>query len=700
MALRDLVWGLKVDDNASAGIANVDKKVAGLSKSMTSMGKKMTAGITAPLAGFAAASIKTVAEFDDTMSSVKAISGATGKEFDDLRDKAKELGRTTAFSASQAAEGMSILAAAGLETGAILETSGDMLTLASAGGLELEQAAGVLTTSMAQFGLEAKDATMLSDVFAKAASSANTNVLELSEAMSYAGGDAANMGMDIQQTNAMLATFADAGLTSGRAGTTFSAMFKDITKNVEKGKIAIGDASVSVYDAAGNMRDMGSIMGDVEKSLVGLTDEQRNAALAGVFQGQSMRGVNAFLAKGSEGYKELEKSIYDSNGAGLQMAEDMEDNLAGAFRGMWSQMEGFRIEVGDILKDDVKKLAGFLGNLADKFAGLDDSTKKTIIRLAGVAMAIGPALLVGGKLLSLTQALPGSIGQVKTAIGLLTSPVGLAVGAIAGLIAVGVHLYKNNEEVREKIDTAWAGIKNIVSTGVDFVTGLWDLFGEDIKSIAGNTWDFVTGTVETFIDVLAGIIGMVNSIIEGDWAGAWESAKGIVVGVFDYFLGLPGQMLQIGKDMAGALWKGLKSAGGWVLDKTIGKVPGFKPDGSHAGGLDWVPTDGYIGELHKGEMVLTRKAAQQYRGMGGTKDSPPPGLGPSPGEPPPTPVPVDIPKPQPRPTPGEGGMVFSPKVEINVEVKGNADKDTADDIAAKVRKEVFKVFEELTLQMG
>ena len=688
MDVRSLVWSLSASDNATGVISGVNKEtdklkdnIAGTQKSFKDMNKDLgkvggtlTKYVTLPLAGIATAGIKTVSSFDDAMSSVQAKTKATGEEFEALRDLAKDLGSTTAHSAIDAAEGMDILAASGMENNEIYEVTPGLLTLMSAGEVDANTAAKALTGTMAQFNMTADESNRIVDVFAKGAASANTNVSEMQEAFKMAGGDLANMNMDIEQSASMIGLLADANIVGNQAGTTLSAMAREIRANSDEFK----ELGINVYDSVGKMRDMGSILAEVESVTGSMTDAQRDAAMSTIFTGQAMRGVNAYLAQGSEAYKDLETSIYDSEGAALDMANTMEDNIGGAFRSLKSAGEGFLIEVGDAIKGNVRDLADVATGLLGSFSKLDDGTKSLIVKVAGLAMAAGPLLVGFSKLAGFVTSMPAHLGVLKGAIGALTGPIGLTIGAVAGLIAVGVHLYQTNEEAREKIDAAWTGIKELVSTGVQFVQGLWEEHGERIMNIVGVAWGHIQDTFMLGVDIVTGIVGMISSIIDGDWAGVWDSAKGIVTSVFDYFAGLPGKLFEIGKDMVVSLGKGLKSVGTGVWNSTIGKIPGLSIKGSNAGGVNFVGEDGSVRKLHRREMVLTGDTADAYRSMGGSKDSLPDfrGFG------------------------DQGGTTNHIKPEINVIVQGNADRDTVTDIGREVEHQLEMFFRKLNLQRG
>ena len=264
-------------------------KFDSLGHGMQDVGKKMSLGITAPLAGIAGGAIKAVSSFDDSMSKVQAISGSTGDEFDSLRDKALELSSVTAHSASDVAEAMSYQALAGWEANEILEATPGLLSLASAGQMDLASTADILTDQMAAFGIAADDANMAADMFAQTQASANADIAQLGEALSYAGGAASAAGMDLAETNAVLGILANQSIKGSSGGTTMVSMLNDMKKSAEDGAIAIGDTSIAIYDAEGNMRDLGTIMGDVESATEGMTGAQRDAALGAIWGVEAMR---------------------------------------------------------------------------------------------------------------------------------------------------------------------------------------------------------------------------------------------------------------------------------------------------------------------------------------------------------------------------------------------------------------------------
>lgn len=562
---------------------NLEKSFQNAGKAMTNAGKTLTTYVTAPLTGLATVSVATVAKFDDSMSQVAAISGATGKDLERLRDLAKDLGAATRYSASEAADAMTYLALAGYDTNQILEATPGMLNLAAAAGMDLATAADIVTDTMSGFQMSAERAGEAADIFAAASSMSNTNVEQLGEAMKYASSTANAAGMDLAQTAAILGVFADSGVKGSMAGTTFNAILRDMKSKAEDGAIAIGDMSIAIYNADGTMRDLGSIMADVEQATQNMTTAQRDAALGAVFGSEAMRGVNILLATGSERYKELEQAMYNSAGAAEEMSDIMEDNLAGAFRALKSKMEGILIQIGEqltpILRDTIIPLLSDFGekisNLIEWFAGLDESTQRTIITVTAIIAALGPVLVVIGKITSSVGTMIGVFGKlnsawgaVSSASGLLSSsmsvllgPVGLVIAAIAAAAAIGWYLYNNWEEITAKatelwetftawFSELWEGISTwfseLINGIAEFFTNAWqgllDWFGEvcetfkEVTSVAWN-WikDFFTEWWPLILGIFTGGVGLVIGLVIKNWEEIKEFTQNLWNSISDFF---------------------------------------------------------------------------------------------------------------------------------------------------------------------
>lgn len=246
------------------------QKIQTVGKAMTSVGSTLTKSLTVPIAALGAASIKTTADFDESMSKVQALSGATGKDFDALRNKAREMGATTKYSAVEASESLGFMALAGWDTQQMLDGVDGVMNLAAASGMDLAEASDLVTDYLSAFGLEAKDSARMADQLAYAQAHSHTTTTQLGDAFGNSAAQMHTAGQSMETTTAILEAFANQGLKGSEAGTALSAMMRDITQKMEDGKIQIGDTNVAVMDQNGNFRNLVDILADVEKATDGI----------------------------------------------------------------------------------------------------------------------------------------------------------------------------------------------------------------------------------------------------------------------------------------------------------------------------------------------------------------------------------------------------------------------------------------------
>ena len=248
---------------------NAGTRFEALGSSLKTVGSTITTAVSLPLLALGAGAIKTASDFEAGMSKVSALSGATGDDLKMLEQKAREMGSSTKYSATESAEALSYMALAGWDAEQMAAGLEPSLKLAGAAGMELSLATDIVTDTMSMFGMQASEATKMTDMLAYAQANSNTDVQQLGEALKYCGASANAMGYDLADTTALLGVFADQGLKGSAAGTTLNAMFRDMKAKAKDGAIAIGDTNVAIVDANGNYRDMTDILADVEKATEG-----------------------------------------------------------------------------------------------------------------------------------------------------------------------------------------------------------------------------------------------------------------------------------------------------------------------------------------------------------------------------------------------------------------------------------------------
>lgn len=291
--------------------------------------------------------VKAGSDFESSMSEVEAISGASGDALDQMSTKAKELGATTKFTASEVAEGFKYMALAGWDTADSLEAIDAVVNLAAASGTDLGKASDMVTDYLSAFGLEASDAAKMVDELVYAQSHSNTSVEQLGEAY---GNSAANMhaaGQTMETTTAILEAMANQGTKGAQAGTALAAMMRDITAKMKDGAIQIGDTSVAVQDADGNFRDLTDILADVERATQGMGTAQKASALSSTFTARSIKAVNQVLNEGTDNIKNYKDALEESNGAAAETADTMMDNFSGSVTKAQSAVEGLAVTLFD-----------------------------------------------------------------------------------------------------------------------------------------------------------------------------------------------------------------------------------------------------------------------------------------------------------------------------------------------------------------
>lgn len=403
-----------------AKLSSWGPKLQEIGRNMQSIGRSMSLYVTAPVvAGFGAAVKKSI-DFDDSMRKVKATSGATSGEFQQLRDKALEMGAKTKFSASQSAEALQYMSLAGWDTKDMLNGIDGVMQLAAASGEDLGSVSDIVTDSLTAFGLKAKDSGHFADVLAQASSKANTDVRGLGEAFKYAAPVAGALGYTVEDTSIAIGLMSNAGIKGEKAGTALRTMFSNLAKPTKAMKNQMDELGISITDSQGNMLPMRDVMDQLRGKFKGLSKDQQASATATIFGKEAMSGALAVINASDEDYKKLTKSIDNSAGASKRMADEMEGGIGGSIRRMKSAIESLAISIGDVLAPYIKRLAEWVANAATKLNEMPKGTQKVVVGLGLVAAAIGPLLVTLGLMVSTIGASFKVLGPLFKGIGKLT----------------------------------------------------------------------------------------------------------------------------------------------------------------------------------------------------------------------------------------------------------------------------------------
>ena len=374
----------------------------GLSKlnSLTVKGLKVTTGAitgaitgtATALGGVATAAIKVGSDFEAQMSRVQAISGATGEDFQKLKDQAIQLGADTAFSASSAAEGMENLAAAGFTTTEIMDAMPGLLDLAAASGEDLASSSDIAASTLRGFGLAASEAGHVADVLAENANRTNSSVAETGEAMKYIAPLARASGISMEETAAAIGIMANAGIQGSQAGTTLRGALSRLSKPTKNMVEAMDELGISFYDSNGKMKSLSEQVGMLRQATEGMTDEQKNNYLVTLYGQEALSGMLALINEGEGSLSELTKSYETCDGSAKAAADTMQDNLAGAIEQLGGSAETFGIvfyeSVSGSLKDTVETVTDSVNAITDAFkeGGIEEAVKTAGNEFADLAV--------------------------------------------------------------------------------------------------------------------------------------------------------------------------------------------------------------------------------------------------------------------------------------------------------------------------
>ena len=572
-SIGDIVAHLKLDisdfankmDVAMNQIDNSAEKFGGIKRAgeaLAPVGKLLTATVTAPVAALGASAIKTGMDFDASISKVGALSGATGKDLQKLENVAREMGKTTQYSATEAADALGYMALAGWDVDESTSALPGVLNLAAASGMDLAQASDLCTDYMSAFGMEASQAGEFADMLAYAQAHSNTTTEQLGEAFKNCAVNCNNFGMDATQTTAVLGKLADQGLKGSEAGTALNAVIRDMTTKMKDGQIQIGKTKVAVTDANGNFRDMSDIVADVQKATEGMTEAEKLNALQSTFTADSIKAMG-ILVNGTEGELEgFTNELYNSEGAAKSMAEALNNNLKGDITKLKSAFGELQLQIADRLTPVLRNLAQGLTNVINWFNNLSPAAQNVIMAIVGIAAAIGPMLLLVSKVMTSFQGMYKGIQLIGKGFGLLKSgfetvqivlmyvgdfimatvvpafqalwgvivanPIVAVIAVIAALVAAFIYCWNNVEGFKEFFVNAWESIKQAASQAAEWIGQAIDNIVQWFQTLPERISQWLQTTIQN-----------VQQWCSDMWSKAVEAGSQFVEGVINFITSLP-----------------------------------------------------------------------------------------------------------------------------------------------------------------
>lgn len=553
--LKNLETQANQSATAVQKIAATGEKFKTVGDNISSAGQKLlpvTAGVTA----LGTASVTTAANFESSMSQVQAtmgitkdsmskVNGQSVNTMDTLSKLAKKMGAETAFSASECAEALNYLALAGYDTEQMCNTLPTVLNLAAAGDIALADASDMVTDAMSALGMGVDEAETMVDQMAKTASTTNTSVAQLGEGILTIGATAKSIKGGTAELNTALGILANNGIKGAEGGTHLRNIILSLQNPTDKAAAQMEALGISVYDSEGNMRSMNDILGDLNKSMDGMTSAEKSNIIGTIFNKTDLSSVNALLANTGSTWDSLQKSITESGGAAQQMADTQLDNLQGQITILKSALEGLAISFGELLMPAIKQIVGWVQKFVDWLNGLSEGTKKTVVTIALLAAALGPVLIVIGKVISavgtimtVVPKIAGVINTVKGAFAalnttMLANPIVLIIAAIAALVAAFIYLWNNCDGFRQFWIDLWENVKQVAITVWNAIKEFFSQVWEAIKTIFSTVFEVIKTLVTTYFNLYKTIIQTVFNVIKTVITTIWEAIKGVFTTVFN-----------------------------------------------------------------------------------------------------------------------------------------------------------------------
>lgn len=553
--------------------ASAQDRIAGLGSAMTNVGSTLTKWVTLPLIGVGTAAMKVGNDFESAMSRVQAISGATGEELEALTDQAMDLGAQTSFSASEAAAGMENLASAGFTVNEIMSAMPGLLDLAASSGADLATASEIAASAVRGFGLSAEDTTHVADVFAEASARTNAQVEDMGEAMKYIAPVANAMGLSLEETAAAVGLLSDAGIKGSQAGTTLRGALSSLAKPTKEAKEVMDTLGLSFYDLEGNMLSLPGIVEQLENGMSGLTQEQRNQALITLFGQESLSGMLTLMDRGSGELSDMAESFENVNGAAKEMAEIMLDNTSGALEELSGSLETAGINIQQILAPAVTSVAEWLTGLVNAFNSMDQGTQTIIVTILGVVAAIGPLLLIFGKVAALISSITGLIGGaggLSAVFAALTGPIGIVIAAVAALAAAWATDFGGMREKTTEILAALQTLFQMFVATIQYyvveplisllatIVSMWESNWMGIQDAAAMIWQGIEQAFSAFLDIIINVLQLFINIFQGNWSAAWQNIVNIASSIWSalvsLFSSILAALITVLANIAESLW--------------------------------------------------------------------------------------------------------------------------------------------------
>lgn len=536
--------------------------------------------------------------FDSSMSKVQAVSGASGEELELLRDKAKEMGASTKFSASEAADAFNYMAMAGWKTEDMLGGIEGVLNLAAASGSDLATTSDIVTDALTAMGYSAGDAGRLADVMAAASSNANTNVEMMGQTFKYAAPIVGALGYNMEDTAVAIGLMANAGIKADQAGTSLRSILTRLSAPPKECADAMNALGISMTDSNGEMKSLDQVMQDLRGAFDGLSETEQTAYAKHIAGQEAMSGLLAIVNAAPEDFNKLTAAVESSEGAAEEMAKTMQDNLGGDLTELGSKFEGVQIALYEKFEPALRAGVDALSKLLDAVDFVVDHSTEFTAALAamGAGIAAYVAYTTAIKVMKEGWASLAIVQKAVTAAqwlmnaAMTANPIGLIIAAVAALVAAFVVLWKKSEGFRNFFIGMWEKIKEVAGAVWQAITGFFSSAWETIQSVwsavAGWFSETVIEPIKEFFSAVVDFFTEAFDTIAGFAQSCWDTIKAVWSVVVDWFKAIIDPIVnffttafEIIFQLAEGCWNAIKliwtAVSGWFKSNIIDPIVNF-----------------------------------------------------------------------------------------------------------------------------
>lgn len=475
------------------------KQVEQVGKTISNVGMGLTAGITVPAVTAATTMVNYAGEVSKSMELARATAGETAESWAVAEQSAMDAASAHTFTMEDAAEASLNFARQGYDAVAIANQMGAAMDFAQGTGTDLATTTEGLGNIMKGFGMETtlENVTAATDMMAKAQASANTNGTELLIGLQAMAPTMRTLGYDIADASALIAAWGDSGVSASEGATAFSTSMARLASPTKQAATALAmlnnGEGWSMFTDTGEAKDLVTVQRELNEAFKDMSAQEKEAAAAAIFGKNQMKNMMMIIDTAPEHFAELHNGIESAIGSGYakELSDTMMESLGGSIESLKSSIDVLKYSLGDLIGAYVQPIIVSISEWVDKLNSLDDAQKDQIIRIVGIAAAVGPAVFAFGKLVSVSAKLMGVFAAVKAAGGLIpavlaaiTSPAAIVIGAIAGIVAIGVLLYKNWDTIKEKA-SAFSFIGDTINNLLQRISPITTAIGEAFGTIGG-----------------------------------------------------------------------------------------------------------------------------------------------------------------------------------------------------------------------